>query len=258
MKNTIIFDLDDTLYDLCWPFKMAVEKYYAKCTNNVEATRALDLIEDIFLASRRHSDEIFPKWTANQVTTDDMYAHRNMNAFKDFGIDITREDALLIQRFYKEFQKKICLTDDVKRMLDELKERGVKMGIISNGGGEHQMSKIYTLGLTEWIPEANILVSGDVGAAKPDPRIFDFARWKLKIKRDEAWFVGDTFENDIVGAGNAGWHSIWVNRRHNEMPVIEKEMNHTMNESEPHPIIQPDYTVTSEGEMVALILKQFR
>ena len=84
-------------------------------------------------------------------------------------------------------------------MLTYLKEMGIKMGIISNGGGEHQWAKIHTLGLTEWIPEANIMISGEVGAAKPDAKIFDFARWKMKIPRDDAWYIGDTFENDIVG-----------------------------------------------------------
>lgn len=121
------------------------------------------------------------------------------------------------------------------------------MGIISNGGGEHQWAKIRTLGLTEWIPEANIMISGDIGAAKPDAKIFDFARWKMKIPRDDAWYIGDTFANDIVGACNAGWHSVWVNRRRNAMPGEESLRG-----------LAPDKVVTTEKEMCEFVRKLIR
>ncbi len=272
-NKVIVFDLDDTLYDLCWPFQMAVEKYYAKCMGvqeielikhlveedfrdgsgkEAEARRAVSKIEEVFLASRKHSDDIFPDWTANRVTSDDMYAYRNQHAFLDFGIDLTRDEALEIQSYYKEFQAEISLTEDVKEMLTYLKEKGIKMGIISNGGGEHQWAKIRTLGLTEWIPEANIMISGEVGAAKPDAKIFDFARWKMKIPRDDAWYIGDTFENDIVGACNAGWHSVWVNRRGNAMPGEESVLGAAVVERGG---AVPDKVVATEKEMCEFVRK---
>lgn len=248
MSKAIIFDLDDTLYDLCWPFEMAVNKFFSLRGKGIHP--AMDSMEDIFLASRKHSDAIFPDWTAGRVTSDDMYAYRNQNAFHDFGIEVSREEALEIQSYYKEFQKQIHLSGEVERMLQQLVERNVKVGIISNGGGEHQWNKVHTLGLTKWIPQGQILISGEVGAAKPDPRIFDFARWKLKIPREDAWYVGDTYENDIVGAHTAGWHSIWVNRRHNALPW---EMTKSKKEDETL-TPRPDFMVSSEADMAHTIM----
>ena len=47
--------------------------------------------------------------------------------------------------------------------------------------------------------------------------------------------IGDSFESDITGAHNVGWHSIWINRRRR----VAKDKN-----------IVPDYTVYSEKEII--------
>ncbi len=40
----------------------------------------------------------------------------------------------------------------------------------------------------------------------------------MKIDPEETWFIGDTFEIDVVGAKNSGWHVIWFNHRNRPMP----------------------------------------
>ncbi|XME04447.1 HAD family hydrolase (plasmid) [Lachnospiraceae bacterium C1.1] len=217
MNKTIVFDLDDTLYDLCWPFQKALEKFYSKREKTITIENDVKIvdekIEGIFLASRKYSDMIFEEWSSGKISSDDMYAYRNQKAMKDFGLVISREEALEIQSYYKEFQKKIIITENVKEMLSNLKEKNINMAIISNGGKEHQKSKIKTLNIGNWIPDENIFISGEIGYAKPEKKIFDHVIERLAIKKENAWYIGDTFENDIIGAKNAGWNAIWFNRR---------------------------------------------
>ena len=94
-----------------------------------------------------------------------------------------------------------------------LKEQDVVMGIITNGQSGRQRGKLHTLALERYIPETNWIISGEAGMEKPDPGIFHYAAEKLGIPEDEAWFIGDAFEADIVGAASAGWHTIWINHR---------------------------------------------
>ncbi|MCR5527343.1 MAG: HAD family hydrolase [Lachnospiraceae bacterium] len=230
--KAIVFDVDDTLYDLCWPYKMAVEKRFGDEYD--------EIIEKLFMASRVHSDEVFEDWSSGRMSSDDMYAHRNQQSFADFGINISRETALEIQSYYKEFQKQISMTDTVKTLLAELKKMKVPMGCITNGSSANQGAKVKTLGITEWIPEKNIIISGAVGAAKPGSEIYGIAEKRLEIDRSEAWYVGDTFANDVIGAKKAGWHSIWFNRRYNEIPDIE---------------LTPDRIVYSEKDMVNAVMQ---
>ena len=112
------------------------------------------------------------------------------------------------------------------------------MGVITNGPAQHQWDKVQALGLTKWIPRQNILVSGEAGAAKPDRKIFDLAVCKMGLDRTEAYYIGDSPANDIVGAANAGWRTIWFNRRNKKAFSIK-----------------PDYTVCSEQELCNLIMK---
>lgn len=41
---------------------------------------------------------------------------------------------------------------------------------------------------------------------------------KLQLPNDSLYYIGDSIENDVVGANNAGWKSIWINRYKQKLP----------------------------------------
>ena len=112
-------------------------------------------------------------------------------------------------------------------------------GIISNGKAKTQRKKIRTLHLTDYFPPERIIVSGDVGCQKPDREIFDLVARRFSFTLEGAWYIGDTFENDVAGAAGAGWKTIWMNRRNRQKPTYAKA---------------PVYEVNCEKEMAALIV----
>lgn len=228
--SAIVFDVDDTLYDLAWPFKMAVRNRFGSRYDNI--------LEQVFVRSRVHSDAIFDDWTNGLISTDEMYIYRNTASFRDFGVNISREDAVALQEGYLHFQKQIYITDTVKEMLTALKGRGTSLGIITNGSLAHQGEKIRTLGLADWIPQDLILISGAVGCAKPSPDIYHLMEQRLNLPAENCWYVGDTYLNDIAGAKRAGWHAVWFNRRNGSIPEGD---------------VQPDAVVTSEQQMADLM-----
>lgn len=65
------------------------------------------------------------------------------------------------------------------------------------------------LGVTEWIPVGHVFISGALGVAKPT-RGFSVAAERMGILPQEICYVGDSFENDIVGAKAAGWNAVTV------------------------------------------------
>lgn len=73
----------------------------------------------------------------------------------------------------------------------------------------------------KWIPHENIFVSADVGAEKPDRKIFDHAKRAMRLEDAEIWFVGDAYALDVEGAVNAGWNAVWMNRRRRRTPENE-------------------------------------
>ncbi len=230
--RALIFDIDDTLYDLADPFVRTFEYYYG-------GMYEIDVIE-LFKYVRIYSDEVFEASESGEISMDDMYAYRLQKAFAKFHLTLSREDALKFQHTYEAYQKEISMSDAMKRCLDELGKTSVFSGLISNGKYEHQMDKVKILGLTKWFPKEHIIISGGCGYSKPDVQIFKYAEKTWNLDPETTWYIGDTFQNDIEGPNKAGWHTVWYNHRKNKAP-----------ENAP----KPDKIVTTEAELINLIMR---
>lgn len=203
--SAIIFDVDDTLYDQVDAFKRAYDKVFKK--------RFELPMEDLYKASRKYSDEVFEVTQRGEMSMDDMYVYRLSKAFLEFDIWISREEALRMQEEYANNQKNLHLEENMKHILEYCVKHRIKIGVITNGPSKHQWNKIYALDLELYIQKKWIFVSGDIGVAKPNREIFDYAKEKMELLGETIYFVGDSFENDIIGAKKAGWKAIWLNRR---------------------------------------------
>ena len=56
----------------------------------------------------------------------------------------------------------------------------------------------------------HVIISGEVGVSKPDPRIYEYTCKFANIDPSESLFIGDTFSTDIVGAYRANMKAVWV------------------------------------------------
>lgn len=231
MMKAVVFDVDDTLYDLSAPFKEAFAEVFPGEKIDVEGA---------FLASRRYSDSVYGKSLSGEISMEEMYIYRFENAFRDYGIIIDAQKALEFQAVYEQRQQKIRMTEQMTGLLEKLKEK-VVLGIITNGPAQHQWDKVNALGVEKWIPKEHIFISGELGVAKPDREIFDVAAKRLGAAGKELCYVGDSYENDMTGAEAAGWETVWFNHRGHKMTGM----------------VKPDHTVKSEGELAEILLKSW-
>ena len=198
----LVFDVDDTLYEQIVPFENAYKSLFD-----------MDIdMEKFYLLSRYYSDVKFEASRNGEMTMDEYHIYRIQEAAKDLDVFLTDEQALNMQKEYKMNQQKLQMSDITINILKLARKNNVKLGIITNGPSEHQWSKIEALGVERWIDKDNIIVSGDYSINKPDVRIFEIMQEKLQLPNDFLYYIGDSIENDIVGANNAGWKSIWINR----------------------------------------------
>ena len=93
--------------------------------------------------------------------------------------------------------------------LSALRDRGLKLGIVTNGETDFQMRNIRALGL-EALVDA-VLISGAEGLRKPDAALFQRAAERLNTKPEHCLLVGDNPEADILGAFGAGMRTAWFN-----------------------------------------------
>ena len=204
----LVFDVDDTLYEQIVPFKNAYKSLFD-----------MDIdMEQFYLLSRYYSDVKFEDSRNGKMTMDEYHIYRIQEAAKDLGVFLTDEQALNMQKEYKKNQQKLQMSNTTISILELAKENNVKLGIITNGPSEHQWAKIKALGVERWINRENIIVSGDYGINKPDVRIFEIMQEKLQLPNASLYYIGDSIENDIVGANNADWKGIWINRYKRKLP----------------------------------------
>jgi HAD superfamily hydrolase (TIGR01509 family) len=106
------------------------------------------------------------------------------------------------------------LASTTHALLETLRERGLKLGLVSNAfDPPHLLHRdLAELGVAERLDVA--VFSSEVGLRKPDPAIFLHALGALGLEPGAALFVGDTLATDIAGAAAAGMHTcqaVWFN-----------------------------------------------
>ncbi|MBQ39368.1 MAG: HAD family hydrolase [Candidatus Latescibacteria bacterium] len=126
------------------------------------------------------------------------------------GIDWSRPPraATVDKHWHLTFPGCAVAMEDAHDVLDELREEGLSLGILTNGTVAAQEAKIARLGLDERVDA--VIVSEAVGVKKPDARIFEAVLEALDMDADDAVYVGDHPVNDVQGATDAGLTAIWM------------------------------------------------
>jgi putative hydrolase of the HAD superfamily len=92
-------------------------------------------------------------------------------------------------------------------VLEGLARAGLHIGLVTNGKSAVQQRKIEQLGVRKRI--SALAISGELGVAKPDPRIFRSALAQLGVEPEDCAFVGDHPENDVLAPTALGMRAIW-------------------------------------------------
>jgi HAD superfamily hydrolase (TIGR01549 family) len=130
--------------------------------------------------------------------------------------DRAREIAAEIERAW-EVSENFDLYDDVVPVLDELRRRGLKIGLVSNGARN----------IDEFVAHHDLPIDAAVGSrthgkVKPDPSIFLAALERLGVGPEETVMVGDTFADDIEGARAVGIRAILIDREGQHPEINER------------------------------------
>jgi len=96
--------------------------------------------------------------------------------------------------------------EGARDVLVRLRER-FTLAVVTNGPPEMQWAKVRKFGIETLVD--HVVVSGDVGHRKPDPRIFEYLFAQAGMPAQQAAHVGDSIHSDIVGARAAGMTAIW-------------------------------------------------
>jgi len=151
---------------------------------------------------------------------DDYWVKRNtifLEHLRIFG----REDlAKIIAEQWWDYSD-VAVCSDVAETLDQLKQRGLKMGIITNGLQSDFEKIMAKTKLNSNCFDVIVTVTTN-GQMKPEQEIFHYALNMLNVAPNEALFVGDTIEYDYEGARKAGLKALLIDREGKIVADVEK------------------------------------
>lgn len=103
-------------------------------------------------------------------------------------------------------RRRLSLYPEVRDVLDDLGRR-YALGVITDAQSAYARPELAAVGLAGVF--APIIVSGDYGYRKPDPRLFAAALEALGVRPDQAIYVGNDMYCDIFGAQQAGLRAVF-------------------------------------------------
>jgi putative hydrolase of the HAD superfamily len=200
-SHVIFFDLDETLVD---DKAATVAGIVALRRFRPETVDHSGFLEKWLLLS----DTMFQRYL-DGVPEYQSHAYRRRKRIQSIWPELTDSAADRISADYlAAYESSWTAFDDVLPCLDVLSCH--RFGVITNGQTEQQIQKLVQTGLKSRFDV--IVVSSEVGAAKPDQRIFAEACRRAGESADQCWHVGDRIDKDPLPAVAAGLHGVWLNR----------------------------------------------
>ena len=113
-----------------------------------------------------------------------------------------------VEAHFAAMPEMVGLDPKTDAMLRRFRDRGVPVGVVTNGGAETQWGKLRNTGIADLVTAC--VVSEEFGAWKPDPAIFEHALELVGAEAESTVFVGDNSEHDILGAIGVGMSTAWM------------------------------------------------
>ena len=226
--KTIIFDLDNTLIDLTLSVKQALELIFRNIGSEFLDNYLSDFLElDDFLWDKARdmssgiSKESVPTYRF------EVFFNRHKIAYYDYK---------QANEWFKEgLATSVFPYRNTEAVIKKIYEKGYTICVATNGLESLQKPRIINTSFSKYIKR--IFVSEEVGADKPDPKIFIYLMKEMQIDSEEAIMIGDSKTQDIKGAQAMNIKTIWFN------PGRKKNLSN----------IIPDYEINNMEEVIRII-----
>ncbi|CAG0945216.1 2-haloacid dehalogenase [Anaerolineae bacterium] len=203
MKYTwLLFDADGTLFDYDQAEASALQRTFENFRLQYEPA-----YREIY---RRINHQLWIEFENGSVSSELLRVKRFELLFAEIGIAVNTES--FSNKYLSNLANASELMDGAFEVVQVLRER-YQLGLITNGLKDVQRPRLVQSALRDCF--AVFVISEEVGAAKPDPAIFDVAFQRMgNPTRDQVLLIGDSLTSDIQGGNNYGIDTCWFNPSH--------------------------------------------
>lgn len=217
--RAILFDLDETL--LSFGDRVAqIRRVVAACGDHHPLSReeVVDTVEAAFRAFWA-DEEGHRAWRAKPlIEARRAIAREAFSALRERGcLRLTDSDAIRFAEHFQAYREsQIGLNAGAHETLDELRARGVRLALVTNGQSVVQRPKIQRFDLERRFD--HIQIESECGFGKPEAQAYRHALDALDAEPHQAWMVGDNLEWEVIAPQRLGVHAIWFDPRSAGLP----------------------------------------
>lgn len=218
----ILFDADETLFHFD-AFK-GMQLMFAR--------KGVEFTQQDFAYYQTINKPLWVDYQNGKITADQL----KHNRFIEWADKLQTTTTELNSAFLEAMADICSLLPGARELMDALHGRA-KLGIITNGFTELQAIRLERTGMAHYFE--HVIISEQVGVAKPDQAIFNHALERMGTPcKSKVLMVGDNQHSDILGGINFGIETCWLNHQ-----GVEQDAN-----------IAPNYTVNSLDELKSILL----
>jgi putative hydrolase of the HAD superfamily len=211
--RAVCFDLDGTLFDHRGAARAAATRF-VESMGLVATTTTLD-------AWFSAEAEQFERWRSGQISFSEQRRQRLRAVLRPLGADLPPDDDALdrlFERYLRSYRASWRAFPGSASLLYELRARGYRLGLLTDGTEEQQLDKLARTGLDGAFDA--VCISERIGFQKPDERAFLTLASELDVDSADCLFVGDDAERDIAGARSVGMHGLLIDHHEEEAVSI--------------------------------------
>lgn len=197
------FDLDGTLFDHRGSGRAGAAAFLGGL--------GLEVTESALDAWFAAEDEQFERWRSGEISFQEQRRERLRTVLPQVGVDVPGDDVgldALFEDYLRAYRASWRAFPGALPLLRELRSRGVRLGVLTNGTEEQQRDKLARTGLDGAFDV--VCTSERIGFQKPDERAFLALADALGVDPAACLFVGDDPAHDIAGARAAGMRALLV------------------------------------------------
>ena len=230
----ILFDVDETLFDRDLAQRLVLDVFMSRFSDLFRGIADEHLLVAFVESDRISNAEYEAGLPMSEVRK------RRFEIFLEL-IDADKAYADQIAALYvREYPELNAPIAGARELISQLAGR-FKLGIISNGFPDVQYRKLAAIGMSAEFE--CVVLSEELGISKPDPEIFRHALSLMGMSPEEAFYIGDSFGHDVVGAIGVGMQVIWYNP-HGSTPARTD--------------IEATYEVTELAAVLSLLPAEYR
>jgi YjjG family noncanonical pyrimidine nucleotidase len=195
----IIFDADGTLFDYDHAEKSAIKRTFNHFGHPYKSQ---------FLSIYRHCNkQLWDAFELGKVTIEKLKVKRFELLLETIGIDANAEQ--FGDQYLAQLAQGTELIGGAEKVLKALSGK-VGLILMTNGIKEVQRSRLNLSPINHYF--SDIIISDEVGVAKPDKKIFEIAQKNMSIlDKRTILMVGDNLSSDIRGGNDFGIDTCWYN-----------------------------------------------